>query len=119
MKQPLAMIVTQSPYRQRSARTQLDVALAAATLELPLELYFIGDGVWQLSSERKPEAVGLPKGLRGWAALAGMTRVAFFADALQLENMNRLGSDTIVDVESLSLEEMSGRWRHCSRVMHL
>lgn len=113
------MIVRQAPYQQRSARTQLDVALAAATLELPLELFFLGNSVWQLAAERNIQAAGLPRGLKGWGALAQMTEVTFFADQAQLQLMRDAGVETTVGIEAMNPGNMTRRWRGCKRVLTL
>ena len=117
--QPLGLIVRQAPYRQRSARAQLDVALAAAVLELPLEVYFFGDGVWQLAAHHDPALAALPSGLKGWAALPTMTTVRFFADdglQCRLENGEL---EPQLAVEFLDAPAMRARWGRCSQVMAL
>lgn len=113
------MIVRQPPYRQRSARAQLDVVLAAAVLEYPLELYFLGEGIWQLAVERESEAAALPRGLKGWAALPGMTSVRFFADEGACGRLREWGIGTAVPAECLALTAMAERWAACSQVMAL
>ena len=117
--QTLALIVRQAPYTQRSARAQLDFALAAATLELPLEIYFIGDAAWQLVRDREPEAAGLPRGLKGWAAISTMTRISFFAEPARVKALREHGAATVVDLEGVDLPDMSDRWRQCRQVMSL
>lgn len=118
-RQPLAFIVRQAPYAQRSPRAQLDVALAAASLEIPLEIYFLGAGVWQLAVRRDPEVAGLPRGLKGWAAVADMTPVRFFAEAGACARLVKAKADWLVNVEPLDLVSMASRWRACERVMAL
>lgn len=115
----LALVVRKAPYAQRSARTQLDVVLAAATLELPMEVYFLGEGVWQLAAEREPGAAGLPRGLKGWAAIDQMTRVAYFAEAGALQVMRDHNVDTVVAVEGLDQSAIADRWLACRQVMSL
>lgn len=109
----------QAPYAQRSSRAQLDVALAAAALELPLEIYFIGDGLWQLATGRDPDAAWLPPGLKGWAAISGMTRAHFFAESECRERLAEAGVEWLVPFESLDLASMAHRWRSCRQVMAL
>lgn len=116
---PLALVVRQAPYAQRSARSQLDFALAAAALELPLEVYFLGEGVWQLVTEREASAAGLPRGLKGWAAIATMTEVSFFGESDQLQLMQDNGVETLVPVEGLTGFKMANRWQSCSQVLSL
>lgn len=115
----LALVARQAPYAQRSAREQLDVALAAAVLEIPLELYFLGDSGWQLASGRDPSAAGLPAGLKGWASLSGMTEVRFFVDQAFAEQLRVSQVETVVPLEHLAIDEMSRRWRDCARVLSL
>ena len=117
--QPLALVVQQAPYAQRSARAQLDFALAAATLELPLEIFFLGDAAWQLVKERESASAGLPRGLKGWAAIITMTRVSFFADADCVELIRGHGAETVVSLEGLDRTEIADRWCSCRQVVSI
>lgn len=116
---PVGFIVRQPPYAQRSPRAQLDVALAAAALELPLEIYFLGDGIWQLVVRREASVALLPGGLKGWAALPDMTEVRFFAEPNQCNRLKRLGAQTAVPVQALDGSSMARRWQGCSKVVAL
>jgi sulfur relay (sulfurtransferase) DsrF/TusC family protein len=116
---PLALIVRQAPHAQRSARAQLDFALAAAAIETPLEIYFFGDGLWQLTATREPAAAMLPSGLRGWGAIAEMTRVRFFAEPRLCERVSALGQETVVPLEPLECADMHRRWAGCMQVISL
>lgn len=113
----LGLVVRAAPFTSRSARDDLDVALAAATLEIPLEVFFLGYGVWQTAAERSVQAALLPGGLAGWAALADLTEARYFAEAGLCWRMREAGVDTTVQVEPLDGVEMAERWRSCSRVL--
>lgn len=115
----LGLIVRQAPYAQREPRAQLDMALAAAALELPLEVYFLGPGIWQLAAGRETDAAMLPRGLKGWAAVADMTVVRYFVEPGQYSRLTELGADTVVPVEPLDRSAMSRRWRGCLQVVAL
>lgn len=115
----IALVVRQPPYAQRSARTQLDVALAAASLELPLEIYFLGDSLWQLATQREPGPAGLARGLKAWSAVSDMTRVGFYADARQIRQLQKSGVETIIEIEGIEATEMASRWRSCLQVVTL
>ena len=112
-------MVRHAPYAQRSARAQLDVALAAATLELPLEVYFLGDGVWQIASGRDSDTALLPRGLKGWGALAELTDVRYFATSEVVAQLRELGVDTVVEPEALNPDAMRQRWQDCDKVLTL
>jgi len=113
------MIVTRAPYHQRSARMELDVALAAATLEMPLALFFLGEGVWQLAAERNTTQARLPRGLKGWAALAQMTEVCYYAESEHLDSLRHHGGTTVVSAEAMTPGDMTALWRTCRRVFRL
>lgn len=118
-RQPIGLVVRQAPYAQRSPRAQLDVALAAASLEIPLEIYFLGAAAWQLAARRDPQAAGLPRGLKGWAAVADMAPARFFAEAGAFEVLVQAKAEWLVDAEPLELVSMAARWRGCRQVMSL
>ena len=54
----LLVVVRRSPYGSSLARASLDVALAAAAFEQPVQLLFMGDGVLQLLAEQESQAIG-------------------------------------------------------------
>lgn len=119
VRRKLGLVVRAAPFTSRSARDELDVALAAATLEIPLEVFFLGYGVWQTAAERSVEAALLPGGLAGWAALADLTEARYFVEAGPCRRMREAGVDTTVPVEPLDGVAMAERWRSCSRVLVL
>lgn len=75
----LGLVVRRSPYEGRHAGAQLDVALAAAALGMPLELFFLGDGLLQLSASVAPAGAALPPGLKAWKSLPALTEVRAWA----------------------------------------
>ena len=52
-EQPVLMMIRQGPFGQKSGRDALEAALAFATFEQPVSLYFTGDGVWQLTAGQR------------------------------------------------------------------
>lgn len=117
--QRIGLVVRAAPYARRASRDDLDVALAAATLEMPLEIYFLGPGVWQLIDDSEPQAAMFPRGLRAWAALAGLTDVRFFVEPSVSEYLAGLGATLMVDFEPLDGRGMARRWRACTQVWAL
>ena len=116
---PIGLVVRAEPYRLRSARAQLDLALVAAAVGRPLQLYFIGASVLQLLGEREPAAAGLPLGYRGWGALTELTEVRAFAEADWLERAGRLGSGLLMPVEAMRPAAMRAHCESCTHVMVL
>ncbi|MCB1695855.1 MAG: sulfurtransferase complex subunit TusC [Halioglobus sp.] len=53
------VLIRHSPYGSSLARASVDVALATAAFEQPVNLLFVGDGVLQLLSGQDCEALGV------------------------------------------------------------
>lgn len=75
----LGLVIHRAPYEGRHAGAQLDAALAAAALGMPLELFFLGDGLLQLCPDVSPAGAALPPGLKAWKSLPGLTEVRAWA----------------------------------------
>lgn len=115
----IGLVVRTGPYGQRSARAQLDVALAVAALEQPLRLYFLGDSVLQLLLSRDPAEAHLPPGYRAWAGLPELTRVSAFAEPVWVGWLQEGPFQAALPVAAASRSHMQRDWRACSRVMVL
>jgi DsrE/DsrF-like family len=115
----VGLLVRSGPYRQRSARSQLDVALVAAALDVPLRLYFLADAALQLADARDTRPAGLPAGYRGWASLASATRVTVFAERSWLERMAELGMEPLLKVQARTRAQMRTDWEKCARLLVL
>ena len=122
----LGLVLRSQAYAQRSARSQLDVALLAATLDFRLSLFFIGAAVLQLAHGHatRPDtsAALLPPGYRAWASLPGLFErsvLEVFAEPLWLD---RIQNDRLVanlKLQAMTAEEMRSSWNHCDRVLVL
>ena len=113
----IGLVVRSGPYQGRSSRDQVDVALAAATLDLELELFFTGEGVLQLLADRDAHTGKLPGGLRGWKSLPGLTLVnAWVADSA-LEAFVGTETRLILDVQRASESEIALRLAGCDQTM--
>ena len=76
----LGLIVRSAPWCGRSGRDQLDLALAAASLELDLLLFFTGAGLLQLRAGLQGQAAGLPAGLKAWKSLPELTSCRYLVE---------------------------------------
>lgn len=115
----LALVVRGHPYALRSARENLDLALAAAALDWPLDLYFLGAALLQLVKQRDVSAALLPPGYRAWASLPELGEVQFYAEREWLKRCDRNGLDLLVPVHSLGAEEMRAAWRRSQHLLAL
>lgn len=112
----IGLVVRPVPYAQRSARAQVDVALAAAALEQPLHLYFLGDSVLQLLSGREPPAAHLPAGYRAWASLPELTLVSAFAETAWVNWLQQARLEVALPIKAASRSQMRAGWSACHRV---
>ena len=109
----LALIVGTTPYHRRSARSDLDIALAAAALEFRLEVYFLGSAVLQLAAQRDAAPAMLPSGYRAWASLPDLCGADLFAEEVWLGYCVRRNLELILPVEALSPGDLRRAWRGC------
>lgn len=115
----LALIVQSAPYKARIARSDLDIALAAAALDFNISIYFQGASVLQLLAQRSVSEARLPKGYRAWAALPELADTRIFAEQKWLDLCLSDGMELVLQAEALSESEMKVSWRNCDHVMVL
>jgi len=115
----LALLVRSHPYQRRSARAELDVALAAMVMNFHIEVYFIGSAVLQLQAERNGEPARLPAGYRAWATLPDLGEFALYAERPWLDRLVAAEVPLLMPVESMEAVEMRQRWRACDYSMVL
>jgi sulfur relay protein TusC/DsrF len=118
-QQTLGLLVRDGPFRARAPRSQLDMALAAAALEKPLALFFIGHGLLQLLAERDTRTARFPAGLAAWKSLPELTRVSAFACAEDMALLPHRHTALLLDVDVVSRQEMAKLWTACHKVMVL
>lgn len=118
-KAPLGLLIRSLPYEQRSAREHLDIALTAATLEIPLRLYFQGGSVLQLIKGRENLPARLPPGYLSWGSLTDLTTVCANAEPEWLEILSVSGLVAVLDLSPMRLRVMRDDLASCARVLVL
>jgi hypothetical protein len=118
-KATLGLLMRSLPYERRSAREQMDIALTAAALEIPLRLYFQGGSVLQLIKERDTLPARLPPGYRSWGSLTDLTAVCAHAEPEWLEIVLQSGLATEFDLRPMRLQVMREDLASCTRVLVL
>lgn len=111
----LGLVIRSGPFEGRSARDQLDVALAAATLGYDLELFFVGAAAMQLQSRRNPGAALLPRGSGGWRALPQLAGTRNWVEPGAAARL-RAGGEPLLEVSELSGPDMRRRLDSCDLV---
>ena len=118
----LGLVVRSEAYAQRSARSQLDLAVLAASLDIDLHLYFCGPAVLQLLSTFQPQQALLPPGYRAWGSLPGLIESASLHSWAEPEWLDRLlasGLAMSLQVQPMEAAAMRRDWSACDRVMLL
>ena len=113
----LAFIVSSKPYEQRVARANIDLALAAAALDIEVRVYFSGSSIFQLAAERHTEIALLPAGYRAWTALPSLAEVRIYVEQRWLDICIAMGVELSTPVEALNSSGMKRSWRNCRHVM--
>jgi sulfur relay (sulfurtransferase) DsrF/TusC family protein len=118
----LGLVVRSSSYVQRSARSQLDVALLAATLDYDLRLYFVGAAVLQLVPRGDINPALLAAGYRAWASLPGLFEQAelqAFAEPTWLEQLQANNLQACLPLRASTAQQMRDDWAACDRMLVL
>jgi len=116
----LGLVVRSAAYAQRSARSQLDMALLAASVDFDLRLYFLGASVLQLTARGDVHAAQLPAGYRAWASLPELferAELQVFAEPDWLDKLRNNGLQTCLPAEASTVWDMRRNWTLCDRLL--
>jgi len=116
-KRTAGLVVCSPPFSGRSSRDQLDVALAAASMEIDLELFFSGEGILQLLADRNPRTGGLPGGIKAWKALPDLCEVNAWASAETIRKYVPKTARMLLEVQPVEQAELARRLAACDPVM--
>ena len=88
MSTVLGILVRSDPYSRRGGRESLDPALAAATLEIPLKVFFVGDGILHLLPGQQTKLLPANQFTRAWGALTDLSDlVELYVDSASFERV--------------------------------
>lgn len=113
----LALLVQSRPYENRASRANLDLALAAAAMDIELYVYFAGAAIMQLASRRDCETALLPPGYRAWAALPELAETVIYGEQAWLDYCELMKTGLVLPVRALSAPDMSTHWRRHDHAM--
>jgi tRNA 2-thiouridine synthesizing protein C len=88
IKKSVLIVLTHSPYGTSLARASLDVALANAAFEQPVDLLFLGDGVLQLQPDQDGKSLGIKNRGRQLASLPLYDIDSVYVDAEASDRYN-------------------------------
>jgi sulfur relay (sulfurtransferase) DsrF/TusC family protein len=115
----LALFIQSAPYKNRVARADVDLALAAAALDFNIRVYFPGRSAMQLVAQRNASEAQLPAGYRAWAALPDLASTRVFVEREWLDFCLERRLELVMPVESLDTQGFRESWRSCDHVIVL
>jgi sulfur relay (sulfurtransferase) DsrF/TusC family protein len=113
----LGLLVRSGAFDHRTARSEVDLALAASALDFNLEVFFLGASVLQLVRERDASCALLPGGHRAWAALPDFSPALIYAEQDWLDRCRAESLSLVLPVTGLSSTEFQKHWRRCNHVL--
>lgn len=116
-RKTLLVIVRQPPYGSSLARASLDTALAAAALELPVSLLFMGDGVLQLLPDQHSESIGVKNIGRLLGSLPLYDIESVYIDAGAAARFQIETSDLVLPAKPMDPAAMRGLINDCDHVI--
>lgn len=118
-KSPITFISRAAPYGSARARNCLDMALAAAVFEQPVNYIFLGDGVYQLLQGQQGDAIGSKTIGKTLAALElyGIEKVHVCQQSLRQRHLKP--DDLIIPVIPASPEDIQGLMAESACVFNL
>lgn len=118
MQNNIAFVLRHSPHGTASAREALDAILASSAYCEQISLFFIADGVYQLSKGQKPQQ-SLQRNISptfGMLELYDIEDIYFCQNALEQRGLQ--SSDLCLQGQQLSTQEISQRLQAYSQVIH-
>lgn len=116
MNRPVAILVRSDPYRMRAGRERLDLAMIAAALDLPVRVFFLGDGLLHLADHQAPGALPAAPFTKGWQALLELgPDVALFAEREQ----GPLALNAVLPITELDDTRLAEMLHECCMVLHV
>ncbi len=120
MEAPMGILVRSEPYDRRGGRERLDPALAAATLDIPLKVFFVGDGILHLVPQQQPESLPASFYTKAWAALLDLSdNVQLYAESSAVQRISGWSDGLLADVQVLDKESIARKLNGCRAVIHV
>lgn len=120
MAATIGIVVRSDPYTRRAGRESLDPALAAASLDIPLKVFFIGDGILHLLPRQQPGALPASSYTRAWMALLDLSQeVTLFAESAAAAQVSGWSEGLPREVRVTGKEVIARELNDCSTVLHV
>ncbi|UIP29411.1 MULTISPECIES: sulfurtransferase complex subunit TusC [Photobacterium] len=105
------------PHGQNSGREGLDAVLATSAYSEELQLFFLGDGVWQLVKGQQGEAVLGREYSAAFKMLSLYDLEEVFVCAESMAERGLTRDDLLIEAELLPPQELTARLHRCQKIL--
>lgn len=113
------IVIRRSPYGSSLAKASIDLALAAAAFDQPVDLLFMGDGVLQLCPGQDSSALGVKNIGKQLAAMSLYDIDRIYVDAEAAARFNVDVTACTVEVCSLNSDQLHQLFSSCDHLLSL
>lgn len=113
----IGIINQSSPFITANGQESLELAMAVGSFGQPLVLYFVGDGVFQLTKHQYPEEIGVKHYSKGFAALQFYDIDELWVCENSLKARQLTTNDLMIEVSTAKSKQLSSLLARHSRLL--
>ncbi|MGR6860441.1 sulfurtransferase complex subunit TusC [Aliivibrio salmonicida] len=113
----IGFVFQSSPHSTTKGREGLDAILAASAYSEDIQIFFIGDGVFQLLENQQPEAVLSRDYIAGFKMLSLYDLEEVFVCQTALSNRGLKANHLLIDVDVIENQQINEKLSQCAQVM--
>ncbi|PQJ83389.1 MULTISPECIES: sulfurtransferase complex subunit TusC [Aliivibrio] len=113
----IGFVFQSSPHSTTKGREGLDAILAASAYSEDIQIFFIGDGVFQLLENQQPELVLSRDYVAGFKMLSLCDLEELYVCQTALHNRGLKEKNLLIDVDVITNQEINEKLSQCAQVM--
>lgn len=114
----IAIINSRAPFSSSHAKDALDIALLFGSYEQNVSLFFLGDGVFQLTEQQLPELISQKDFIKTFSALPFYDIENIYVSSECLAERNLSHSIAVADVKVVVRENFANALSNCNQSFH-
>ncbi len=113
----IGFVFQSSPHSTTKGREGLDAILAASAYSEDIQIFFIGDGVFQLLENQQPEIVLSRDYVAGFKMLSLYDLEETYVCQTALQNRGLKDNNLLIDADVITNQEINEKLSRCAQVM--